>query len=81
MTQLENEDRRVVNELQAVGIKVDGVFDLVNSRRSYKEAIPVLVKLMSSIEDARIKEGVVRALAVKEAVGEEVARAMIRGLR
>jgi len=75
---LEKEDQRVATELRAVGIKVDGVYDLVNSRRSYKEAIPVLVKLLPSIQETRIKEGVVRALAVKEAVGEEVARAMIQ---
>lgn len=78
MNLLEKEDQRVATELRAVGIKVDGVYDLVNSRRSYKEAIPVLVKLLPSIQEPRIKEGVVRALAVKEAVGEEVARAMIR---
>lgn len=78
MNLLEKEDQRVAAELRAVGIKVDGVYDVVNSRHSYKEAIPVLVKLLPSIQEPRIKEGVVRALAVKEAVGEEVARAMIR---
>lgn len=78
MTLLEKEDQRVTAELQKVGIRINGVYDLVNSRRSYKEAIPVLVKLLPSIKDDRIKEGVVRALAVKEAVGGDVSRAMIR---
>lgn len=78
MNLLEKEDQRIAAELRAVGIKVDGVYDLVNSRRSYKEAIPVLVELLPTVQDTRIKEGVVRALAVKEAVGEDVARAMIR---
>lgn len=78
MTLLEKEDQRVTAELQKVGIRVNGVYDLVNSRRSYKEAIPVLVKLLPSVKDDRIKEGVVRALAVKEAVGGDVSRAMIR---
>lgn len=59
-------------------MKVDSVFDLVNTRRSYKEAIPMLMELLPTIQEPWIKEGVVRALAVKEAVGEEVARAMIR---
>ena len=77
MTLLEKEDQRVTAELQKVGIRINGVYDLVNSRRSYKEAIPVLVKLLPSIKDDRIKEGVVRALAVKEAVGGDVSRAMI----
>jgi PBS lyase HEAT-like repeat-containing protein len=75
---LEKEDQRVAAELRAVGIKVDSVYDLVNSRRSYKEAIPALVRVLPSVQDTRIKEGVVRALAVKEAIGEDVARAMIR---
>ena len=65
-------------ELATVGIKVNGVYDLVNSKRSYKEAIPVLVKLLPSVRETRIKEGVVRALAAKEAIGEDVTRLMIR---
>lgn len=78
MNPLEKEDRRVAAELAAVGFKVNGVYDLVNSKRSYKDAIPVLVKLLPSLRETRIKEGVVRALAVKEAIGEDVARVMIR---
>lgn len=78
MTLLEKEDQRVAAELQKAGIKVNGVYDLVNTRRSYKEVIPLLVRLLPSVKDDRIKEGVVRALAVKEAVGEHVSRAMIR---
>lgn len=78
MTLLEKEDQRVAAELQKAGIKVNGVYDLVNTRRSYKEVIPLLVRLLPSVKDDRIKEGVVRALAVKEAVGEDVSRAMIR---
>lgn len=78
VTLLEKEDQRVAAELQKAGIKVDGVYDLVNTRRSYKEAVPLLARPLPSVKDDRIKEGVVRALAVKEAVGEDVSRAMIR---
>ncbi len=74
----EREGQRVAKALRGAGVKVDSVFDLVNTRRSYKEAIPMLMELLPTIQEPWIKEGVVRALAVKEAVGEEVARAMIR---
>lgn len=74
----EKESQRVAKALQGVGVKVDSIFDLVNTRRSYKQAIPLLMELLPTIQEPWIKEGVVRALAVKEAVGEEVARAMIR---
>lgn len=61
----------IKEELQNVGILVDNIYDLVNSSKSYSEAIPVLVKLLSQgdISDDRLKEGIIRALAVKEAKG------------
>ena len=74
----EKESRRVADALRNTGLKVNSIFDLVTSRSSYKEAIPVLIELLPTISDNWIKEGVVRALTVKEAVGEDVSRAMIR---
>ncbi len=74
----EKESQRVAEALRNAGLKVNSVFDLVNSRSSYKEAIPILIELLPTIDENWIKEGVVRALAVKEAVGEGVSRAMIR---
>lgn len=63
------DDLIVVKALQNVGIEVQSVYDLVNSPRSYDAAIPVLLNLLPEIEDERVKEGIVRALTVKEARG------------
>lgn len=78
MTLREKESQRVTKALLRAGVKVDSVFDLVNSRSSYKEAIPVLVELLPTVQDTWIKEGVVRALAVKEAVDKGVDQVMVR---
>ncbi len=60
----------IKNELHNVGIKVDSIWDLVNTRERYPEAIPVLVNLVQQdFSDNRDKEGVIRALTVKEAKG------------
>ncbi len=67
MNEREKEDRSVAKALLAVGIKVASVYDLVNTRQVYKEAIPVLLEFLPIIQDFNIKEGVVRALAVREA--------------
>jgi HEAT repeat protein len=57
--------------LSNVGIQIDDIFDLVNTPRPYPEAIPVLINLLKDgISHDGIKEGVVRALAVKEARGK-----------
>jgi len=66
-----------VRELRNAGIEVESIFDLVNSRRSYKEAIPVLLRVLPTLEDSWIKEGVVRAIAVPGAP-EDVARVLVR---
>lgn len=76
MDELETQ-RRFADELKIqrlladVGIKVDSIYDLVNTKRSYPEAIPILISLLEdeTVLDDRIREGVIRALAVKEAKG------------
>ena len=60
---------RVVRALQETGLAVESVYDLVNSPRPYPQAIPVLLRLLGDVEDDRTKEGIVRALGVKEARG------------
>jgi HEAT repeat protein len=64
-----DENSRVVSALKEKGIVVSNIYDLVNTNRSYKDAIPVLIGLLSEVQDMTIKEGIIRALAVKEAVG------------
>jgi HEAT repeat protein len=63
----EKEGRRVAAALRAAGLQVDSIYDLVNTRSSYTEAIPLLISLLPGVKESVIKEGVVRALAVKQA--------------
>jgi HEAT repeat protein len=68
----------MLNELRSVGVDVDSVWRLVNTREPYPEAIPVLLSWLDRVDvevqaDARRRdrmlEGIVRALTVKEAKG------------
>lgn len=61
-------------ELAAVGVIASGPWDLVNSRRPYPTAIPILIKWLASplselppSRRERFREGLVRALSVREA--------------
>jgi HEAT repeat protein len=74
-------------ELTKVGLSIQDPWDLVNSRRSHREAIPVLIEWLERAEyevqaDEREKfrEALVRSLAVKEARGV-AAPAMLREFR
>jgi HEAT repeat protein len=65
-----------INELEEVGLAVESPWDLVNSRRSYRAAIPVLLEWleradieMPPAERPKFREALVRSLAVKEARG------------
>jgi len=61
------EDLIVVKALQKVGMEVKSVYDLVNTSQRYEAAIPVLLELLPKVKEEVIKEGIVRALTVKEA--------------
>lgn len=56
---------------QRTNIQLNSIWDLVNSREKYASIIPVLIDLlkMDFEDDGYTKEGIVRALAVKEARG------------
>jgi HEAT repeat protein len=57
-----------VKDLRAAGATVDSVWDLVNARkRKYPELIPVLLDHLGRDYPDRVREGVARALVVKEA--------------
>ena len=60
---------RVQEELRKVGIQIDDIFDLVNTKEPYSKAVPVLLSLLSEVSHDGVKEGIIRALAVKEAKG------------
>ena len=71
-SQDQRESQGIVDALNQIdGISVRSVYDLVNTRRKYPEAIPVLVRFLTTgIQDQRVLEGVVRALSVSEARGK-----------
>ena len=62
-------DQYVVAELSKIGVRVLSIFDLVNTKEAYPEAIPVLLNCLDYVDDPVIKEALVRALTVKEAEG------------
>jgi hypothetical protein len=66
---LKADDRKVTEALRFAGVRVESVYDLVNSRQQYANAIPVLVRMLHEVRHPRIKEGIARALTVKEARG------------
>ncbi len=60
----------IKTELQKVGIEITNIYDLVNSGKRYAAAIPILSSLLKKgIDDIKVKEGVIRALTVKDAAG------------
>jgi len=57
----------LVAELRKVGEEVETVWDLVNTSRPYPRAIPVLIKHLQIDYPDRVREGIARALAVRDA--------------
>ncbi|MFP5246738.1 MAG: HEAT repeat domain-containing protein, partial [Thermoanaerobaculia bacterium] len=70
---------KVAEALRFAGIRVGSVYDLVNSRQSYPSAIPILIRMLHEVQHPRIKEGIARALTVKEA--RDVAGELVREFR
>jgi|GEM_PF-2544630 len=68
--ELQNMQEPLIRDLHDLGIKISSVWDLVNTKLSYPEAIAALGKHLVLDCHIRIKEGIVRALAVKEAKGK-----------
>lgn len=63
------EDEAVVSSLRQVGIYVESIYDLVKQKGNYTRAVPLLLKLLPSVSDSVIKQGIVRALGEKDAIG------------
>lgn len=68
--QLRNETKGLLDDLAKVGVDVSSVWDLVNTKEPYPDAIDVLIKHLSRNYHPRNKEGIVRALIVPEAKGK-----------
>jgi HEAT repeat protein len=61
------DDEMVASTLRQCGLKISSIWDLVNTKEIYREAIPLLVEMLPKIDDLGTKEGIVRALTVREA--------------
>jgi len=55
----------LIADLAGIGIKVQSVYDLVNTSSSYQEAIPLLLEHLRRPYPDVIREGIARALAVR----------------
>lgn len=69
VNELREEVSELLGDLRSVGVLCKGIWDLVNTKEPYPQAIPVLIRYLSNNFHYRNKEGIVRALAVKEAIG------------
>ena len=63
------EEQKLVEELAVAGFELESIDQLVNSKRRYARAIPILLRTLPAINDIATKESIVRALAVPEARG------------
>ncbi len=60
-------ERPLVEALQAAGAEVTSVWDLVNSKRRYPGLVPILIAQLGEDYPDEIRDGIARALAVREA--------------
>jgi len=60
----------MIAELADKGIKISNIYDLVNTAESYPDAIPILLNHVTKNYHDKNKEGIIRSLAVKEAIGK-----------
>lgn len=68
---MRSNSKDIIERLAEVGIVVDSIYDLVNTKESYPEAIPALIELLREgvSDENNQREGVIRSLTVKEARG------------
>lgn len=63
------ESKDFLKEIREKGWNIETEYDLVNTKESYPELIPILSKYLDANFNRRILEGIVRALTIKEARG------------
>lgn len=63
------EHQELTNELAEIGIKIVTIWDLVNTKVKYPNAITILLKHLQLDYSDKVKEGIIRALTVREAKG------------
>jgi HEAT repeat protein len=57
----------VVQALRSAGAEISSVWDLVNSRQPYPTLVPILLAHLDVLYPAKVREGIARALVVREA--------------
>ena len=57
----------LVEELRAAGCEVESAWDLVNTSTPYPAALPILLEHLDRSYPDRVREGIARALAVRDA--------------
>lgn len=62
----EEDERDLIADLSSVGIRIKSVWDIVNSKKHYQEALPVLFLHLEKKHHQRVLEGIARAMAVPE---------------
>lgn len=60
----------LIAELKEAGLEINDIWELVNTKEPYPEAIDILLKHLPKQYHDKNKEGIIRALAVKEAKGK-----------
>jgi hypothetical protein len=75
--ELDLEILKLLKEIQSKGIKINSIYDLVNTRESYPEIIDILIKHLPYPYHIKNKEGIIRALGVKES-GLEAINALLK---
>jgi hypothetical protein len=56
----------LVDELRHAGVPISSIWDLVNSKENYPQLIPILLAHLDRPYPLKVREGIARALAVKE---------------
>lgn len=64
--ELRHAEEPLVDELRAAGFQVQSAWDLVNTPGSYPKAVPILLAHLPRSYPAAVREGIARALAVRE---------------
>lgn len=64
------EQASLIRDLANCGVLVRTVWDLVNSRNSYNQALPVLIDHLSRPYSPGVREGIARAVAIPAAAPE-----------
>lgn len=74
---LQEEEQPILENLSKAGIQVSSIWDLVNTKEPYPNAIETLSHHLGKNYSKRTREGIIRALTVKEARGS-VGQQLIR---